>query len=167
MLHQNGHGLLPMGFCQFFSKGGEPCAVRRLPWVIAKKGATVKGVIAESSKGTKGKNDARLVLSLASVATDDGQEVETVWVEIATQTVSQQAPKTQKKKAAKVGIASGVGAAIGAIAGGGKGAAIGAGAGAGAGAGSILLTFGPPAVINAESVLNFQLASTVTITERR
>ncbi len=132
-------------------------------WIIASRGARVTGVVAESSKGRRGKNDARLVLRVTKVYTDDGQALD-----INTKTVTQTAVAPKKtKQAAKVGIASGVGAAIGAIAGGGKGAAVGAGAGAGAGAGSILLTHGRPAEIAAESVLNLQLANDITVTEQR
>jgi hypothetical protein len=132
-------------------------------WIIASKGARVTGVVAESSKGRRGKNDARLVLRATKVYTDDGQELD-----INTRTYAQTAVQPKKKKQAlKVGIGAGAGAAIGAIAGGGKGAAIGAGAGAGAGAGSILLTHGPPAELAAESVLTLSLANDVTVTEQK
>jgi hypothetical protein len=127
-------------------------------WVIAPKGATVHGVVAESDPGGRVKGVASLAIRLTKLETADGRTVD-----IATSTFATEAKDTKKKDAVKVGIASGIGAAIGAIAGGGKGAAIGAGAGAGAGTGAVLATHGDPAVIPSESVVNFKLREPVTI----
>lgn len=131
-------------------------------WVIAPKGATVEGRIVESDPGGRVKGVASLVVTLESLTTADGQRVE-----IETSQVKVEAKSSVKKDAVKTGIASGIGAAIGGIAGGGKGAAIGAGVGAGAGVAGTLATHGDPAEIRAESVLRFQLAAPVTVTERR
>jgi len=128
--------------------------------VIAPKGADVTGLVAHADKGGRVEGRAQLEVRVRSFVTESGQVVN-----VNTNTVGMTADKTTKKDALKVGIASGVGAAIGAIAGGGKGAAIGAGAGAGAGAGTVLLTRGEAAVLPAESVLGFELAAPVTITE--
>jgi hypothetical protein len=125
--------------------------------VISQRGATVRGVVADSDPGGKVKGVARLAVRLTELETADGT------VDIVTSTYATQARTTKKKDATKIGIGSGIGAAIGAIAGGGKGAAIGAGAGAGAGTGVVLATRGDPAVIPAESVLTFQLDSPVTV----
>ena len=81
------------------------------------------------------------------------------------QTVERQARKSTKKDALKVGIASGIGAVVGGIAGGGKGAGIGAGAGAGAGTGAVLVTRGDAAALPAESILQFELQSPLTVTK--
>ena len=126
--------------------------------VIAPKGAEVEGRIVEADKGGRVKGRAELAVQLTSLRTADGHAVH-----IATNTVTQEAHGTKGKDAAKIGIGSGVGAAIGAIAGGGKGAAIGAAAGAGAGTGVVLATRGDPAVIPAETVLQFELHSPVTV----
>lgn len=131
-------------------------------WVIAPKGATVEGRIVESDPGGRVKGVASLAVTLESVTTADGQRLE-----IETNQVKVEAKSSVKKDAVKTGIASGIGAAIGGIAGGGKGAAIGAGVGAGAGVAGTLATRGDPAEIPAESVLRFQLAAPVTVTERR
>jgi hypothetical protein len=131
-------------------------------WVIAPKGATVEGKIVEADEGGRVKGLASLTVALTALTAEDGQRVP-----LETNSVSVQAKSSVKKDAAKTGIATGVGAAIGAIAGGGKGAAIGAGVGAGAGAAGTLATRGDPAVIPAETVLQFQLAAPVTVTERR
>jgi hypothetical protein len=127
--------------------------------VIAPRGATVRGVVANSDPGGRIKGVARLAVRLTEIdVPSEGP------VTIATNVLSYQARTTKKRDAAKIGIGSGIGAAIGAIAGGGKGAAIGAGAGAGAGTGVVLATRGAPAVLPAESLLAFRLAQPVTVT---
>lgn len=127
-------------------------------WVIATKGSSVRGIIANADPGGKVKGVASLSLRLTQIQTADGQNVD-----VSTNTYGVQAKSSQKKDAKKIGIASGVGAAIGAIVGGGKGAAIGAGAGAGAGTAAVVTTRGEAAVIGSESVLTFELAEPVRI----
>ena len=131
-------------------------------WVIAPRGAKVEGVVAESTKGGRVKGKALLTLRLTSITTADGEPLK-----IETSSVNEEAKSQVKKDAAKVGIATGIGAAIGAIAGGGKGAAIGAGVGAAGGGGVVAATRGEAAEIPAETVLAFELASPVSVTERR
>jgi hypothetical protein len=65
--------------------------------------------------------------------------------------------------ATKVGAGAAIGAALGGIFGGGKGAAIGAASGAGAGAGANTITKGKPVDLQAESLVIFRLASSVTV----
>ena len=64
-----------------------------------------------------------------------------------------------QSNAIKIGGGAAAGALIGGLLGGGKGAAIGAGAGAGAGTGVAMLTGKQQAVVPAESVLGFTVAS--------
>lgn len=71
-----------------------------------------------------------------------------------------------KDTAKKVGIGAAAGAVIGAIAGGGKGAAIGAGVGAGAGTAVQLATRGQQVKIPSETLLDFVLQKSVTVTEK-
>ena len=130
-------------------------------WVIASKGATVEGQIVEADKGGRVQGVALLTIQLARLHTADGQTVE-----IATNFFAVEAESTKGKDATKIAIGTGIGAAIGAIAGGGKGAGIGAATGAGAGTGVVLATRGDAAVIESETVLDFELRSPVTITER-
>jgi len=127
--------------------------------MIAPKGARVDGVVVESDKGGRVKGKAVLAVTLASLTTGSGKRVE-----IATNTIGNQAKSAKKKDAMKVGIGAAVGTVIGAIAGGGKGAAIGAGVGAGAGGAGVLLTRGNAAEIPSETVLHFELAGPVTVT---
>ncbi|PYP82201.1 MAG: transporter [Candidatus Angelobacter sp. Gp1-AA117] len=69
-----------------------------------------------------------------------------------------------KSTAAKVGGGAAVGAVLGGIFGGGKGAAIGAAAGAGAGTGVSAATKGQQIDLKPESVLNFQLQNSISVT---
>jgi hypothetical protein len=129
-------------------------------WVVAQKGATVRGVVANADKGGRVKGVAALSIRVTQIETSDGQTID-----VNTSAYGVQAKSTKKKDGVKVGIASGIGAAIGAIAGGGSGAAKGAGIGAGAGGGVVLATRGDPAVISSESVVTVTLQNPVTITE--
>jgi len=128
--------------------------------VLAPQGATAVLLVADSDPGGRVKGKAKIGLQLTAM-----QLTGTI-KPVATNIAWFQAHATKRKDAAKIGILSGIGAAIGAVAGGGKGAAIGAGAGGGAGTALVLSTHGDPAVIPAESVLQFQLQQPITINVR-
>ena len=131
-------------------------------WVIAPKGADVRGKVVESDPGGRVKGRARLAIRLTQIETADGQRID-----IDSSVYAVQAKSSKKKDAVKVGIGSALGAAIGAVAGGGKGAAKGAAVGAGAGGGAVVATRGDPAVIPGESVVRVDLRNDVTITEKQ
>jgi hypothetical protein len=131
-------------------------------WVIAKRGAHVRGVIVDSDQGGRVKGTASLAVTINRLTLADGRTVT-----LAVDAVGQEAKSTKGKDAKRIGIATGVGAAIGAIAGGGSGAAIGAGIGGGAGAAHTMATRGAPAVIPAETELTFALSKSITVKERR
>ena len=109
-------------------------------WVIATKGSTVRGVIANADAGGKVKGVASLSVRLTQIQTSDGQNVD-----IATNAYGVQAKSSKTKDAKKVGIASG------------------AGAGAGAGGAAVVTTRGDAAVIGSESVITFELTEPVRI----
>ena len=127
--------------------------------VVARRGATVKGVISESDPGGRVKGVATLSLSLTSLKLADNTEIL-----VKTNDYSIDAKSSVGKDAAKTGIGAGIGAAIGAIAGGGKGAAIGAAIGGAGGAATALATHGDPAVIASETPITFNLTAPLTIT---
>ncbi len=131
-------------------------------WVVAKKGALVSGIVADSDPGGRVKGVASISVKLKSLELADGS---TIALSTAAQSV--EAKSTKKKDATRIGITSGVGAAIGAIAGGGKGAAIGAGVGAGAGTAATMATRGDPAVIPSESRLTFKLSVSLEVKESK
>jgi hypothetical protein len=131
-------------------------------WVIAKKGASVRGVIVDSDPGGRVKGTASLSVTINGLTLADGRTVK-----LAVDSAGSAAKSTKGKDAKKIGIAAGVGTAIGAIAGGGSGAAIGAAVGGGAGAAHTLATRGAAATIPAETELTFVLREPVTITEKQ
>jgi hypothetical protein len=131
-------------------------------WTLAKRGATVKGIITASDPGGRVKGLASLTLKLTSLTLADGREVS-----IDTNAHTVEAKSSKKKDATKIGIGAGIGAAIGAIAGGGKGAAIGAGVGGAAGTGTVLATRGDAAVISSETPITFELTAPLKVTEKK
>lgn len=122
------------------------------------EGARVMGVVSLADRSGRVKGRARLGAKITEVEAANGDEIS-----VDTKSYVVVADKTYTKDATKIGIGAGVGAAIGAIAGGGGGAAKGAGVGAGGGTGAVLATRGDPAVIPAESLIWFELASPVTV----
>jgi hypothetical protein len=131
-------------------------------YIVAPRGSTVEGVVANADPGGRVKGVASIAVRLNRILTPEGRAIP-----IRTNSVSETAKSSAGKDALKTGIASGVGAAIGAIAGGGKGAAIGAGAGAAGGVGVAMATRGDAARIPAETVLTFALAEALTVEERK
>ncbi|MDA0205999.1 MAG: hypothetical protein O3A53_04825 [Acidobacteria bacterium] len=125
--------------------------------VLAPKGSKVTGIVTSSDDGGRVKGVAQLGIALTEIVVNGKT------YPISSGTFVQSAKKTVTKDAQKVGIGAGIGAAIGAIAGGGDGAAKGAGIGAGAGTATVLGTRGDPAVIPAESVINFTLSESITM----
>jgi len=127
--------------------------------VLAKAGTRVNGFVVESDPGGRVKGVASLTVGVRSIVGVKGNSIA-----VTSDSFTVDAESTKKKDAVRTGIATGVGALIGGIAGGGSGAAIGAGAGAAAGVGTNLATRGEPAVIAAESLLEFRLQAPVTVT---
>jgi hypothetical protein len=127
--------------------------------VLAKAGTRVNGVVVESDPGGRVKGTASITVGVRSIVGVRGSSIA-----VTTDTFTADAQSTKKKDAVRTGITTGVGALIGGIAGGGKGAAIGAGAGAAAGVGTSVATRGEPAVVPAESLLEFRLQAPVTVT---
>jgi hypothetical protein len=150
------------------SKTGDPFEaslaedIRDGDWLIARKGAPVTGVVANSDPGGKVKGVASIEVRLKKLTLADGRSID-----LSTNAYSAQAKSTKKKDAAKIGIGAGVGTAIGAIAGGGKGAAIGAAVGGGAGTAAVVATRGEPAQIPSETLISFKLSAPVEITEKK
>lgn len=130
-------------------------------FVIAEKGSKVLGRIVDSTPAGRMRGVANLSLMLTEINTTDRQRVA-----VQTNSVEKRGTASSGSDAAKIAGGAALGAIIGALDGGGKGAAIGAGAGGAAGTGVVLATRGKAAVLPNESILTFQLASPVTITEK-
>lgn len=131
-------------------------------WIVAKRGALVTGVVADSDPGGRVKGVASITLKLDKLELADGRQVS-----ITTNAFNAEAGTSKKKDAAKIGVGAGIGAAVGAIAGGGKGAAIGAGIGGATGTAAALATRGDPAEVPSETNITFELTEPLTVVEQR
>jgi hypothetical protein len=131
-------------------------------WVIAERGARLEGKVVQSQRAGRVKGLSDLAIELTQLTTSDGQRIQ-----IETETFVKQGQSSTGEDAAKVGAGAAIGAAIGAVAGGGKGAGIGAAVGAAAGTAGVMTMRGKPAVLRAETHINFRLRTTVTITEQQ
>jgi hypothetical protein len=130
--------------------------------VVAQRGETVYGRVAETQKAHSG-NSSRLGLELTSLTLADGTQVP-----VRTQLVSRQGSTTPAgEQVGTVATTTAIGAAVGAAADWGRGAAIGAGAGAAAGLVGVLLTRNHPTIVYPETALTFRLESAVPINTAR
>ena len=126
--------------------------------IVADRGQTIAGRVAEVDKGGRVKGVSHLGIELTELTLVDGQQIP-----LRSQLISHTAPGSVGRDVAAVGTTTGLGALIGAAAGGGEGAAIGAGAGAAASAIGVLLTRGHPTIIYPESMLTFRIETPITI----
>jgi hypothetical protein len=126
--------------------------------VVARRGQTVGGVVAESSKGGRVKGTSRLGLQLTELTLVDGQQLP-----IKTRFIQRQGDTSVGSDAATIGTTTGIGAAIGAAADGGFGAGMGAIAGAAVSTIGVLVTRGRPTVVYPETLLTFRLEGPITV----
>jgi hypothetical protein len=125
--------------------------------VVVPSGATVYGTVTQAKSAGRFKGGAALNAAL-NVLTVNGTPHK-----IATNDLAHASQGKGKRSAAMIGGGAGAGALIGGIAGGGKGAAIGALVGGGAGTVGAATTGDRDITIPAESVLAFQLTSSLTL----
>ena len=130
--------------------------------VVAQRGQTVLGRVAEAQKSKAG-HDSRLGLELTGLTLADGTQAT-----VHSQLVARQGTTTPKgQEVGTVATTTAVGATVGAAAAWGTGAAIGAGAGAAAGIIGVLLTHNHPTVVYPETALTFRIETPVTISTTR
>jgi hypothetical protein len=126
--------------------------------VVAERGETVYGRVAEALKAHSGK-PSQLGLELTGLTLADGTQAP-----LQSQLVAFQGRMTPAGQQANTVIGTTVlGAAIGAVAGRGTGAAAGAGAGAAAGTLAVLMTRNRPTVIYPETALTFRFDAPLTV----
>lgn len=130
--------------------------------IVADRGQTIAGRVAEVDKGGRIKGLSKLGIELTEATLVTGDQVP-----IHSQLINHTAPGSVGRDVAVVGTTTAVGAVAGAAADLGRGAAIGAGAGAAAGIIGVLLSKGYPAVIYPESVLTFRVESPIVISTDR
>lgn len=127
-------------------------------YVIAQRGQTLQGRVAEVQKAGRVAGVSRLGLELNQLGTVDGQIFP-----IKTTLIERRGNTSVGRDVGAVGVTTGTGAAIGAAAAGGLGAGLGAIAGAGAATIGVLVTRGRPTVVYPETLLTFRLEQPVTV----
>jgi len=126
--------------------------------VVAQRGQSVMGRVAEAVKAGRVSGTSRLALQLTGLTLADGTQAG-----MQSQLVNRNGETSVGRDVGAVATTTAVGAGIGAAADWGRGAAIGAGAGATAGIIGVLLTRGHPTVVYPETVLTFRIDSPVNI----
>lgn len=134
----------------------QPLVVNGL--VVARRGQTIAGRVAEAQKAGRSKGTSRLGIELTEISLVDGQQLP-----IRSQLVEYNGGTSKGRDATAIGVTTGTGAAIGAAAAGGFGAGMGAIAGAAASAIGVLLTRGHATEIYPEAVLTFRTLAPLTI----
>jgi len=130
--------------------------------VIARRGQTIGGRVAEAQKAGRVKGTSRLGLELTEISLVDGQQLP-----VRTQLIEYGGGTSVGRDVAAVATTTGLGAAIGAAARGGYGAGVGAVAGAAASTIGVLVTRGRPTVVYPESVLTFRTMAPLAISTER
>ncbi|HEY5163200.1 MAG TPA: BON domain-containing protein [Terriglobales bacterium] len=126
--------------------------------IVIPSGADVEGRVIEAKNAAHFSGSSSLTVELTRLM------VNRKTYNLQTDQWSKQGTARGKNTAVKVGGGAALGAIIGGIAGGGKGAAIGAGVGAGAGTGVQAVTRGQQTQLASETVLNFRLQNSLTVT---
>lgn len=130
--------------------------------VVAQRGQTVLGRVAEAKKAGRASGVSHLSLQLTGLTLADGTQAN-----VQSQMVTRNGQTSVGNDVAAVGTTTAVGAGVGAAADWGRGAAIGAGAGAVVGLAGVLLTRGHPTVVYPETLLTFRIDTPVTVDTTR
>src|ERR1700730_18265539 len=131
-------------------------------FVVARRGQTVGGRVAEAVKAGRGKGTSRLGLEINEISLVDGQQLP-----VKTQLISRRGDSSVGRDAVALGTTPCVGAAMGPAAEGGTGAGIGALAGAAASTIGVLMTRGKPTIVYPEMVLTFRVEAPLNISTER
>jgi len=126
--------------------------------VVAQRGQSVMGRVAEAVKAGRASGTSRLALQLTGLTLADGTQAN-----VQSQLINRNGQTSVGRDVGAVATTTAAGAAIGAAADWGRGAAIGAGAGATAGIIGVLLTRGHPTVVYPETVLTFRVDTPVNV----
>jgi hypothetical protein len=126
--------------------------------VIARRGQTVGGIVADAKKAGYVKGTSQLGLKLTELTLADGHQIQ-----IRSTLAERQGSTSVGADAAAIGATTGIGAAIGGVADGGFGAGMGAIAGAAVSTIGVLVTRGRPTEVYPEQPLTFRLERPITI----
>jgi hypothetical protein len=126
--------------------------------VIARRGQTVGGIVADAKKAGYVKGTSQLGLKLTELTLADGHQIQ-----IRSTLAERRGSTSVGADAAAIGTTTGIGAAIGGVADGGFGAGMGAIAGAAVSTIGVLVTRGRPTEVYPEQPLTFRLETPITI----
>ena len=126
--------------------------------VIARRGQTVAGRVAEAQKAGRAKGTSRLGIEITEVSLVDGQQFP-----VQTQLMERRGDTAVGRDVGAIGVTTGTGAAIGAGVAGPFGAGVGALAGAFVSTIGVLVTRGKPTVLYPEMMLTFRLEGPLTV----
>ena len=130
--------------------------------VIARRGQTVAGRVAEAQKAGRAKGTSRLGIEITEVSLVDGQQFP-----VKTQLMERRGDTSVGRDVGAIGVTTGTGAAIGAGVAGPFGAGVGALAGAFVSTIGVLVTRGKPTVVYPEMVVTFRLEGPLTVSVAR
>jgi hypothetical protein len=126
--------------------------------LIARRGATVTGVVSEAKKAGRVSGVSRLGIELTEIQLADGRQVQ-----VKTRLMERRGNTSYGRDAAAIGTTTAVGAAIGAGVNGGVGAGVGAAAGLVASTLGVMLTRGRQTVVYPETPLTFRMETPLTL----
>lgn len=126
--------------------------------LIARRGETVAGIVAEAQKAGRVSGVSHLKLELTGIRLADGRQIQ-----VKTQLINRKGDTSHGRDAFAIGATTATGAAIGAGVNGGVGAGVGAAAGLVVSTIGVLLTRGRPTVVYPETPLTFSMQTAITL----
>jgi hypothetical protein len=126
--------------------------------LIARRGETVTGVVAEAQKAGRVSGLSHLKLELTGIQLADGRQIQ-----VKTKLINRRGDTSYGRDAFAIGATTATGAAIGAGVNGGVGAGVGAAAGLVVSTIGVMLTRGRPTVVYPETPLTFSMETPLTL----
>jgi hypothetical protein len=130
--------------------------------VLARRGQTLAGRVAEVEKGGRVRGTSRLGLEMTEMSLADGRQVR-----VRTQLINYSGGTSMGRDGTAVAATTATGAAIGGMADGGFGAGVGALAGAAASTIGVLVTRGRATEVYPEAIITFRLVEPLTVSTER
>jgi len=126
--------------------------------LIARRGATVQGIVTEAQKAGRVSGVSHLKLELTGVQLADGRQVQ-----MKTKLIDRKGNTSYGRDAFAIGATTATGAAIGAGVNGGVGAGVGAAAGLVVSTIGVMLTRGRPTIVGPETPFTFSMETPLTL----
>lgn len=134
----------------------EPIIVNGI--LIARRGATVQGIVTEAQKAGRVSGVSHLKLELSGLQLADGRQAQ-----VKTKLIDRKGNTSYGRDAFAIGATTATGAAIGAGVNGGVGAGVGAAAGLVVSTIGVMLTRGRPTIVGPETPLTFSMETPLTL----